>query len=119
MTDFLLNAAGDMELTDFDFSLVSSTDELAQRLIIKLRTYLGELFYDTTKGVPYYQNILGKNRDLNTVESLLKQAITEEDYVKRILEFSMDYTAAPRSLSVSFLVQLHTDEELEVNEVIL
>lgn len=119
MTDFLLDITGDMDLTNFDFSLITSTDELAQRILIKLRTYKGELFHNTLFGIPYYQDILGKNRDLGTIESILKQAIVEESYVKKLLEFSMDYVAGSRTLTVSFLAELFTDEELEVNEVIL
>ena len=119
MSDFILDNAGDIALTNFDFSLVTGNDETAQRILIKLRTYVGELFYNTKFGVPYYQEILGKNRDIGIVESLIKEAIITIDGVKRLLEFSMDYVPSPRQLTVSFLVQLLSDEELALTGVVL
>lgn len=119
MSDFLLDGDGDIDLTNFDFSLIAGPDEIAQRILIKLKMYTGELFYNTRFGVPYYQEILGKNRDIGIVESLLKEAIVKVEGVKRLLEFSMDYIPAPRQLTVSFLVQLFNDEELSLKGVTL
>ncbi len=119
MSDFLLTADNDIALTNFDFSLVTGSNEMAQRILIKLKLYQGELFYNAKFGTPYYQEILGKNRDINVVESVIKQTIVSVNGVKRLLEFSMDYTPGKRELVISFLVQLSSDEELSLLEVAL
>lgn len=119
--DLLLSdVTGDLVFTDdFDFQTIDSTEELRQRLIIKLRTYQGELFYNTEFGTPYYQSIFGKKNDINVIESVIKAAIVESSGVKKLLEFSMDYTNETRSLVVTFKVQLFDDSELVVTEVTL
>ncbi len=51
--DLLLDSAGNI-------AKASAPYALAQDVASAIRLFLGELWYDTTKGVPYFQEILGK-----------------------------------------------------------
>jgi hypothetical protein len=60
--DLTLNAAGNIA-TAYDGAPVSPDKRalyaLAQDVASATRLFLGELWYDTTQGVPYFQRILG------------------------------------------------------------
>jgi len=46
----------------------------AQSVSCAIRTVLGECYYDTTLGIPYFGNILGKNPPLTYVISQMEAA---------------------------------------------
>lgn len=51
--DLVLDAKGDIALADNPYAI-------AQDVSSAIRTFLGECWYDTTKGIPYWQEIMGK-----------------------------------------------------------
>jgi hypothetical protein len=64
--DFVLNTNGDLAMASDPYSV-------AQDVASACRTFLGEVWYDTTIGVDYFQDALGKNQPL----SLLRQALID------------------------------------------
>lgn len=50
--DLLVDASGNI-------AMASAPYALAQDITSALKLFKGELYYDTTKGVPYFQDILG------------------------------------------------------------
>jgi hypothetical protein len=54
-----------------DIAMAQNPYAIAQDVASAIRLFRGELYYDTTQGVPYWQRILGKRPPL----SLLKAAI--------------------------------------------
>jgi hypothetical protein len=65
--DLLLNAAGDL-------AIASEPYAVAQDVASAVRTFLGEVWYDTSLGVPYFQQILGKTPPLTVFQELIVQA---------------------------------------------
>lgn len=51
--DLVLDSRGDI-------AVASEPYALAQDAASSIRTFIGECFYDTTIGIPYFQQILGK-----------------------------------------------------------
>jgi hypothetical protein len=51
--DLVLDASGNIAMATPDYSV-------AQDVASAIRTFLGEVWYDTTQGVPYFQQVLGK-----------------------------------------------------------
>lgn len=47
---------------------------IAQDVSSAIRTVLGELFYDTTIGIPYYEQVFGKNFISQLVKAYMEQA---------------------------------------------
>lgn len=78
-------------------------EAIQQRLKVKLLTFLGEWFLNTSYGVPYFQQIFGKQRDKATVDNILQNSILEEDGVIRIDSFSSSLST-DRGYSLSFRV---------------
>lgn len=57
-----------------NIAMASQTYALAQDAASACRTFLGEVYYDTSVGVPYWQSILGKPASLPLVRAALQQA---------------------------------------------
>ena len=98
---FLDPGTGDLNVSDSGvIRLTSGTlESVAQRLRIKLRTFLGEWFLDTNVGVPYYQSILGvKNPDLGPIASISRTVLLADEDVESVPK--MQLTLNGRTLEV-------------------
>src|SRR3712207_1854535 len=72
-----------------DLVAVDDAAEVAQKVGIHLRTWIGEWFLDTLHGVPYLQQILGKGRRPLIAENILRAQILSVDGVSQIKSFAM------------------------------
>lgn len=70
---------------------------------VKLLTFFGEYFLNTEYGIPYFQQIFGKQRDKGTVDSIFQKQILAEEGVIRIAEFESTLTK-DRGYYLSFSV---------------
>jgi len=74
--DWVLDASANIAVCTEPYSL-------AQDVACALRTFLGEVYYDTSLGVPYYQSILNMQNPYSVVESILvQQALTMSGVVE-------------------------------------
>ena len=80
------------------------TETVAQRLKILLLTFMGEWFWDTTYGIPYYQSILGRKTTKERVDLIYNQKILSEPGVREIITF--DSTLKNRVYSLTFSVRV-------------
>ena len=77
---------------------------VAQRLSIRLKTFLGEWFLDVGYGVPYYQQILAKKTTKVAVDRIFQQQILSERGVRELVSFSS--TFQNRRYEMSFVVRV-------------
>lgn len=84
------------------------TENVAQRLRIRLLTFEGEWFLDTTYGIPYWQRILGKKPTKSAIDQILQQEVLEEVGVKEIVSFTSSFSN--RKYSASFKVRVVNGE---------
>lgn len=82
----------------------SLTERVAQRLLILLRSFKNEWFYDTTYGIPYHQSILGRKTSKAGVDLIFQQAILSEPGVKQIVTFTSSLVNRQYSLTFSVKV---------------
>jgi len=88
-----------------DLQLVSGLDALAQRLLVRLRTFKGEWYVDGRWGVPFYQGVLLKGALKSKLESIFRKAILDTPGVKSLTKFALDYDTQTRELSIEFEAQ--------------
>ena len=82
----------------------SAQDVVAQRLTIRLRSFLGDWFINTTYGMPYFEKVLIKNVSKTTVDNIFREQILAESGVLEIQQFSSTFDASSRLYSCSFTV---------------
>lgn len=110
--DLKLNGDHDLLFVDNDLVLTETESEsLAQRLVVKLKTFQGEWFLDQFEGIPYFQSIFGKNRSKEAVDAIFKRAITDEPEVASLISYQSTLDNFSRGLSVTFEVQSVNDNE--------
>ena len=83
-------------------------ETVAQRLRIRLLTFMGEWFANVNYGIPYYQRILARKPTKSAVDQIFQQAILAEEGVKEITSFSSTYTN--RVYSATFRVKVDGGE---------
>ena len=65
--DLVLDSAGNIAMAAPPYAL-------AQDVASAVRLFLGELWYDTTKGIPYFQDVLGKLPPAALLTGLIENA---------------------------------------------
>nr|BFD33736.1 hypothetical protein GTC16762_33550 [Pigmentibacter ruber] len=85
MIDILLDNDGEIDIKN---GKILSTENIAQAIKIRLRTFKGEYFLDETRGVPYYQKILGKKTTKQNIDLLFKKEIMSIKNVEKIIKFN-------------------------------
>jgi len=73
--DLVIDAAGNIAMATQPYSI-------AQDVASACRLFSGELWYDTAKGVPYFEQILGENPPLSLIKAeIVKAALTVPNVV--------------------------------------
>lgn len=94
--DLTVSAGGDIALATDDAAL-------AQDVASAIRLFAGELYYDTTQGIPYFEQILGKAYTPNLIASLISEAaLTVPGVAKATV--SLDSVTSLRQLSGTVFV---------------
>lgn len=109
-------ASNDLHLAaDGNLALASDTLAVGQHVRQRLSTFEGEWFLDTTAGVPWLDEILGKAYDPALAESVVKAEILDTDGVTEITSFSVSFDRASRGLIIrSVNVISEYEEEVQI-----
>lgn len=105
MVDIALHANDhDILIKDGDFLLIDNAERVAQQIKVKLLTFLGEWFLDTTWGVPYIEYILVKQPNQELIKQILSEQISSVDDVKSLNALELDYQVKVRTLIINYEV---------------
>lgn len=88
--------------------------DVAQRLRIKLQTYLGEWFLNIENGVPYYERVLRKGVRKEDIDVIFQTLIREEDGVLEIVEFESSLSNT-REYNMRFRVRTNEGATATIN----
>jgi len=107
MADLLLDpVTHDMVYSNGETPLTSDRNlTVAQRLKIKLQTFKGEWFLDTTIGIPYFQVIFQRGVSKATIDTIYQEAILSEPDVVSIVEFNSIIDTTTSTYQMSFKVK--------------
>jgi len=83
----------------------TTSENLAQRLKIRLQTFKGEWFLDGTIGIDYFNQIAGKNRSKAAVDAIIQAEILQEQEVLQITAYSSVIDKTTRKITIQFTVR--------------
>ena len=83
----------------------TTSENLAQRLKIRLQTFKGEWFLDGTIGIDYFNQIAGKNRSKAAVDAIIQGEILKEQEVLQITAYSSVIDKTTRKITIQFTVR--------------
>lgn len=89
---------------------VNTTEWLAAKIESRLRTFFGEWFINQEIGVPYFEQILKKQVDINNVQALLSSVVKNTNGVKELLSFNVIFDNSLRVYTYTFEVLADTDD---------
>ena len=116
MSDFAMDLnTNDLLIVGGDLQIATGTDAIAQRLQQSLQLWLGEWFLDTTRGVPYRQQVFVKNPNLDIIQADLVIAATNVPGVVQVTGVSFDFDSTSRTLSVEMEVQDSNGQTITVS----
>ena len=115
--DFALHKK-DLEISNGDLQLCATdSDAIAQLISIRLKTLAGEWFMDTSIGIPYLTEILGKKRNDRFLRHVILGQIETIPGVAQITDFKVQEESL-RTLTISFNVILNNQSIIPINEAV-
>ena len=98
--DILLDSSGDLFLSERgDIRL---EDSVRQKIRIRVLWFFGEWRWDEEMGLPYYENLLVKNPDLEHFEDALREAVFDVDEVVEVADVEVSYDSRSREAVIAY-----------------
>lgn len=98
-----------------NLALATLAKAVGEHVRQRLMTYSGEWFLDTTAGVPWLEQIMGRGYDPALAEAVVKAEILDTDGVREITSFSIAFDNELRRLRIRDIAVLTIyDEEVQV-----
>lgn len=98
--------------SDGSLATVTDAEAVGQHAKQRLSTFAGEWAYDTTCGVPWLSQILGKGYDPALAEAVVKAEILDTDGVTEITSFSVSFDKTSRGVTVNEVEVLTVYDEV-------
>lgn len=101
--DLLLDQqTNDLVIKDRDLQFTKTKEEeIVQRVGMKLRTFQGEWFLDTTYGIPYLQQIISRARRPQEVDAIFISEIRNIEGVNRIIDYKSNFDRTTRLYEIN------------------
>lgn len=108
---FLDQSTKDLVLSGGDFKMIDNQiDLLSQRFFVRFKTFQRELFWNTSFGIDYINEVFGIARPKTTVDTLFKNEILSETMVSQIISFSSQVSSY--NYNCTFSVKLLASETI-------
>lgn len=101
MADLKLDETGDLAFEDGQLVVIDGPEATAQRLRLKLSTWLGEWYLDERVGVPFVRDWLVKNPNLRLITSQVQELVLADPGVRAINRMALDFNRADRRLVIT------------------
>ena len=107
----------DLQLTDNDLTIEGGDlvlerrryEDVVQAVTVTLQTHRGEYELDTSAGVPWRSQVLGKGRDLSVISLLIKTIVEQVDGVIRVSDVVTTLDRLTRTLTITFNALIESD----------
>lgn len=101
MSDFALDANGDLEVVLGETRLCTSEEAVAQDWKLRMGMWRGEWFVDQRVGIDYPNSILVKNPRTELLRSIFRKVTIETAGIKDILSLDFELNSKARTLNVT------------------
>ena len=116
--DFAISTlTNDISISKGKVALVNGNAEIVQRIKTRLQWLTGEWFLDTTKGLPWMQEILG-DKNTNNAVMLIRDQITGTSGVDRVSTINVRFDAQKRELSI-YAVAVVNGQNTVINQGVI
>ena len=113
--DILLDSSGDIVISEKGDIVLRNS--VAQKINIRLRWLAGEWRWDEDEGLPYFENLMIKDPDIDIFESYVREKIFEVDEVIKVGDVKITFDSKTRKAKIAYVA--YTDFETIKREVIV
>ncbi|UQD52300.1 DUF2634 domain-containing protein [Bacillus methanolicus] len=107
---------GDLVVENGELVMIDGDEELVQSVRSILVTRKGEFFLSPDHGLSY-ENLLGKNTNIEALRDDIVEAVSQEDRVDSIPDIEILDDRKTRNRSVKITIQKATGEEVDIGVV--
>lgn len=105
----------DLVVSNFQFQeITKKTEDLGQRLKIKLLWFKNEWFLDQNYGIPYFEEIFVKGVTKETIDDIFRVAVVQESGVDTLLAYSSEFNRTTREFIVNIKIKTTEGEILAI-----
>lgn len=102
--DILITKDGDLYLDPVKAD-IQLTGSIAQGIMIRLRWFFNEWVLNPSMGVPYYEDIFGKNPNLIKIRSIINEQIYSVEGVDVVTSLEISVDSVKRIATINYSVQ--------------
>jgi hypothetical protein len=113
--DILLNNDHDIDISDFDLEFTTPFQLTTQKIKQALSLFKGEWFLNANAGLPYYEEIFGKNNSLARIETLYIRALQAIPEIVEIESFNIELDNVTRKLKIDFEVRDNANNLISIS----
>lgn len=117
MSNFALATTGDIDITGGRMSLATGQAEVRQRVETTLRTFYGEVSWDTTIGVDWRALMATKRTQFDDVREEIRAVIEADPGIIEVQRLEVAFDPDTRALSVDFTARTIDTETGTTNDV--
>jgi hypothetical protein len=97
-------------------AFADSKDYVLQKIKSRLKFMLGEWFYDTTLGVPWFEQVLIKNPNLQLIQHLISNVIAAVPGITSVTTVEIAFEPSTRTLAIAYAAVYQ--DAVQVSEVV-
>lgn len=114
-----LNENGDLELNNGITEIDKKTNEVAQRLQLKLSLFNGDYELHKDEGIEWFETYtnlgeLGKKIRYNGIKNQIRQIIEDDEDVQKVNNLELNYNNTTGNLVISVDILLKNGEKLSI-----
>lgn len=102
MTNIKMTQDNGWAIEGGNLAFVEGQEEIAQIVKLRLQSFFGEWFLDTTRGVPYFTTIYEKKVDPSTIDNTFIGVITSTPGIISLIEYDSILDTRLRTLTITF-----------------
>lgn len=107
----LLDSNHDLVVTNGVRLTTDLATYVKQKILQRIRFFLGEWFLDQRQGVPLFEKVFVENPDMSFLSSLFRRIILGTRGVGGLVSLDLDFNRKTRKLTVSFHAKLAESSE--------
>ena len=97
----LIENDNNLKLSNFDLAIDNTSLSIANKIRIALKTFTNEWYLNINAGLPYYEDILIKNPNLDFISDLFQTEILSINSVDSLQDFELSLDS-DRKLNITF-----------------
>jgi hypothetical protein len=98
--------AGDLLIQNGTAPLTQGPIFVRQKIAARFQFFKGEWFLDLRQGIPYFQNVLGKNPNLAVIQALFRKVVATTPGVAYVPDFALLFDHSSRHCTFRFIAKL-------------